>query len=355
MRLNFFLVLVILIIINFSPLLVLKTTKSEEKKYKELIIKSVSINDAKFVSDAADGFFPDKFFLGREDKKSWIASLASFSNVYKKEFKEVKLFINGFSLDAVFFFNSGKVFYFHNGRLLPEDKLSDAGLYSSYFFRYKKGVYEIDNIKKDFPKPMCIDFYKEIYGETPDEIFNNLGRTYVFGHRVSFNSKNGAIEKLDQAVKKISAMSAGDPDLKKWIKNIRSVETYIYRNIANDERISLHSFGIAIDIKTFTDKESYWYWSEAFREDWWNIPKEERVYIPQKVIDAFEEAGFAWGGKWFYFDNMHFEYRPEVVLYSSVSSLSGYSGYNSLNMNKLTNSKLTNPILLSINEKVSVK
>jgi hypothetical protein len=34
---------------------------------------------------------------------------------------------------------------------------------------------------------------------------------------------------------------------------------------------------------------------------------------PKAVIEAFERGGFLWGGKWFLFDNMHFEYRPELL------------------------------------------
>ena len=37
---------------------------------------------------------------------------------------------------------------------------------------------------------------------------------------------------------------------------------------------------------------------------------------PQKVIEIFEEHGFIWGGKWIIWDNMHFEYRPEVILFN---------------------------------------
>jgi hypothetical protein len=33
---------------------------------------------------------------------------------------------------------------------------------------------------------------------------------------------------------------------------------------------------------------------------------------PQPVVDAFEGEGFYWGGKWLFFDNMQFEYRPEL-------------------------------------------
>ena len=35
---------------------------------------------------------------------------------------------------------------------------------------------------------------------------------------------------------------------------------------------------------------------------------------PQSVIDIFEDEGFIWGGKWVIWDNMHFEYHPELIL-----------------------------------------
>jgi hypothetical protein len=29
---------------------------------------------------------------------------------------------------------------------------------------------------------------------------------------------------------------------------------------------------------------------------------------------VFEKHGFIWGGKWYHYDTMHFEYRPELLL-----------------------------------------
>ena len=34
--------------------------------------------------------------------------------------------------------------------------------------------------------------------------------------------------------------------------------------------------------------------------------------IPQAIVDAFEAEGFAWGGRWYHYDTMHFEWRPEL-------------------------------------------
>ena len=31
-----------------------------------------------------------------------------------------------------------------------------------------------------------------------------------------------------------------------------------------------------------------------------------------KVVEIFERHGFIWGGRWYHFDTMHFEYRPEM-------------------------------------------
>jgi hypothetical protein len=41
------------------------------------------------------------------------------------------------------------------------------------------------------------------------------------------------------------------------------------------------------------------------------IPYENR--IPMEIVAIFEKHGFIWGGKWYHYDTMHFEYRPEIL------------------------------------------
>jgi D-alanyl-D-alanine carboxypeptidase-like protein len=36
--------------------------------------------------------------------------------------------------------------------------------------------------------------------------------------------------------------------------------------------------------------------------------------IPWEIIRIFESHGFIWGGKWYHYDTMHFEYRPELLI-----------------------------------------
>ena len=35
--------------------------------------------------------------------------------------------------------------------------------------------------------------------------------------------------------------------------------------------------------------------------------------IPWEIVRIFERHGFIWGGKWYHYDTMHFEYRPEII------------------------------------------
>ena len=82
--------------------------------------------------------------------------------------------------------------------------------------------------------------------------------------------------------------------------------TYSCRAVADTGEPSAHGYGIAIDLNTaFSD---YWYWrphSGAIRY---------RNRMPQEIVAIFEKHGFIWGGKWFHFDTMHFEFRPELLV-----------------------------------------
>jgi hypothetical protein len=38
-----------------------------------------------------------------------------------------------------------------------------------------------------------------------------------------------------------------------------------------------------------------------------------RNAIPLEIVRIFEKHGFIWGGAWYHYDTMHFEYRPELL------------------------------------------
>ncbi len=97
--------------------------------------------------------------------------------------------------------------------------------------------------------------------------------------------------------------------------------SYSPRCIARTTRLSVHSFGIAFDINPRYGQ--YWQYGlpAALNESQVRERKIPLVYknrIPLEIVAAFEKHGFIWGGKWYHFDGMHFEYRPEFLELKTV-------------------------------------
>jgi hypothetical protein len=89
-----------------------------------------------------------------------------------------------------------------------------------------------------------------------------------------------------------------------------SAGTYNCRPIAGTNRMSAHGHGIAIDLSTTAT--DYWLWNVGKTQDMHGaIPYRNK--IPMEIVDIFEKHGFIWGGKWYHYDTMHFEYRPELL------------------------------------------
>ena len=86
-----------------------------------------------------------------------------------------------------------------------------------------------------------------------------------------------------------------------------SAGTYNCRVVAGTNRISAHGSGIAIDISVA--HSDYWFWPTRGAAG--RYPYKNRV--PWEIVEVFEKHGFIWGGKWYHYDTMHFEYRPEII------------------------------------------
>jgi hypothetical protein len=90
------------------------------------------------------------------------------------------------------------------------------------------------------------------------------------------------------------------PELARFFRALGG--TYNPRRIAGTDRTSAHAWGIALDL----DPALGDYWRDARSPRWSNR-------IPQAIVDAFEAEGFVWGGRWYHYDTMHFELRPELL------------------------------------------
>ena len=91
------------------------------------------------------------------------------------------------------------------------------------------------------------------------------------------------------------------PELRPWLV---SAGGFLWRPIAGEQRLSPHSFGIAIDLSP--QRAPYWRWARVERH-----PLQQSY--DSEIVRAFEAEGFIWGGKWHEYDLMHFEYRPEIM------------------------------------------
>jgi hypothetical protein len=121
------------------------------------------------------------------------------------------------------------------------------------------------------------------------------------GGTVRATTVNGVAEQLERVSRELDAL----PDaMIRYL--IPSSGTYNCRPVAETNRLSVHAFGAAIDINTrFSD---YWLW--ARRPDGSVVWRNQ---IPTVIVEIFERHGFIWGGRWYHFDTMHFEYRPELI------------------------------------------
>jgi len=120
--------------------------------------------------------------------------------------------------------------------------------------------------------------------------------------RLPFNRENGAADALAAVSRELDAL----PDTLD-VFLVPSAGTYNCRVIAGTSRVSAHGHGIAIDIAL---KRAH-YWRDAAKGKDGAVTF--RNEIPVEIVRIFERHGFIWGGRWYHYDTMHFEYRPELV------------------------------------------
>jgi hypothetical protein len=148
-------------------------------------------------------------------------------------------------------------------------------------------------------------FFNKMYGDCKKgEVARKLVRVVwlpkTWGKALQFSSVNGAdaqlravgaeLDTLPAAIRQAAYPSAG---------------TYNCRAVADTGEPSPHSYGIAIDLNLkFSD---YWFWHPHTGK----IAYHNRM--PNEIAAIFEKHGFIWGGKWYHYDTMHFEYRPELL------------------------------------------
>lgn len=228
---------------------------------------------------------------------------------------------------------SSASFFWANGKMLPAEQLSKKDNYNPILYRYSKKIpdpqfftLEEINLIVEYTSrnnrqnsggipPFFYDFIYDC--ATMRSAESHITSTTFLGKRINLHRK--IKEPLKRVEEKINKMAETDDEVREFIDNLARTDCYNWREISDSGKKSLHSIGIAVDIlpKGWGKKNLYWSWRRDIdNEKWMLLPLDRRWFPPQKVIEAFESEGFVYGGKWINWDNMHFEYTPEIILYN---------------------------------------
>jgi hypothetical protein len=223
-------------------------------------------------------------------------------------------------------------YYYCDGRLQTEDKREEISNYRAQgFYHYPAELppFELrpvpesrarnNNTARQRVLLRQSSFMDDLWqSRNRDEAFNHIKAIRFLGKTVRVHYKIVPI--LARVEERILEEAAKDRTVQTWINSLAQPESWTWRNIAITESRSFHSYGVAIDLRptSLGRLQTYWLWTSYARNDWFNVPYEERYHPPEAVIHIFEKHGFIWGGKWNRFDTMHFEYRPEILLLNGM-------------------------------------
>jgi hypothetical protein len=222
-----------------------------------------------------------------------------------------------------------EIFYWAEGRFLPAALRSRWQDYQPYgFSAYPEEVPDPENYRPEQIELLRLQgsaearlegadhyygFQAALYGGmTRFEIERTLTRIrFLDRETIVHRDISEALARIDRKIREIAAE---DRETAAFIAAINSVDGYNWREIRGTRRMSYHSWGLAVDIqpRTLNNRVIYWLWERTHNQDWMLVPLNQRWQPPEVFIRAFEDEGFIWGGKWALYDNMHFEFRPEL-------------------------------------------
>ena len=150
-------------------------------------------------------------------------------------------------------------------------------------------------------------FFRKMYGDCRK---GEVGRQLVsitwlpksWGKTVRVTKVNGIAERLKAISAEIETLPANIRRAAYPIAGVLSC-----RPVADTGIMSMHAYAAAIDLNVAIS--DYWLWRKTPKGR--VIPYRNRM--PAEIVDIFERHGFIWGGKWYHYDTMHFEYRPELL------------------------------------------
>ena len=188
-----------------------------------------------------------------------------------------------------------------------QELLESPDIDDMFYVRYPAGEAPTQPAKNADPGRVRFEpLFIAMYGDcNKNEVVRNL-RTIRWlpkhgGGSVTVTMANGVAGALEGVSRELDELPS---DVIKYL--MVPAGTYDCRKVAGSRAKSMHAYGAAIDINTkYAD---YWRWTLSDRgQPHW------RNRIPMQIVRIFEKHGFIWGGYWYHYDTMHFEYRPELL------------------------------------------
>ncbi len=153
-------------------------------------------------------------------------------------------------------------------------------------------------------------FFERMYGQSLSQVQQHMTSVYwaPCRCRIEFSRRNGAA----QALENVGRQLALRPELAAYVA--KPAGSLNWRTIAGTQRRSMHAFGVAVDFQLPGPLNHYWRWRGC--KEGAPCPYPAAVLADaglKSVVQVFEDNGFIWGGKWYHFDTVHFEFRPELT------------------------------------------
>ena len=151
-------------------------------------------------------------------------------------------------------------------------------------------------------------FFAAMYGDSQKAVDKTTRKVAWMpkhgGKTVRVTTVNGVADALERVSADLSRELSEDH--KKLVAKTAGV--FVWRQVRGSPRRSPHSYAIAIDVGVAWS--DYWDWNKPDKEGGYRYKNR----FPLEIVEVFERHGFIWGGKWYHFDTMHFEYRPELLV-----------------------------------------
>jgi hypothetical protein len=274
------------------------------------------------------GIVADDLILANQDKHADEATLAALVAL-QQSYPELIKNITYHEHDWVLNFFSGQQLYWSMGRLLPASMRHLSKSYRAYIsYPYPASTPDPQTFSEaDIAKIKSYGSQKNranapVYeGSVYDEIYSSDSRLHLEQQleTVSFLGQDLQVHcyvaaKVRYIDKRIKDMAQNDAEIANFLQSLNSITSYVWRSMRGTSSLSFHALGVAIDVlPTDRSKILYWGWERVNNDKWMTVPLSKRWDPPEAIIKIFEEQGFIWGGRWALYDNMHFEYRPELL------------------------------------------